>query len=313
MQQQPGPDSIHRTTEAVGDAWSWLVLREAILHNVTRFVEFHNRLGISRSTLSARLSQLVDGGLLVRSATGQRGTEYQLTASGWDFFDCLMTALAWGDRWYYPDATSPQAVIHLGCGRNARPGLHCGACHRPIDPSDVRPVNPQRRLGWDRQPGQRHRAPGYDLLERGRQCSIARTQVLIGDWWSGMLIREAFFGVHRFDEFRANLSAATNILSGRLARLVDHGILSHTGYQDRPVRYEYRLTEKGLDLYTVPLAMIMWGDRWKSPDGPLITLIHKPCGHQLVGELSCGSCAEPITRADVDIPDPTMSTRLSCA
>ena len=311
--QQSGTDSIYRTTEAVGDAWSWLVLREAILYNVSRFVEFHDRLGIARSTLSARLSQLVDGGLLVRSPTGQAGTDYQLTASGHDFFGCLMTAMTWGDRWCYPGALSPQAVIHLGCGQNARPGLRCGSCHRPIYPSDVRPIDPQRRLGWAGQPRQRRRAPGYELLERARPCSIARTQVSMGDWWSGLLIREAFFGVRRFDEFQVNLNMATNILSARLARLVEHGILSQIRYQDRPARYEYRLTEKGLDLYPVPLSMIMWGDRWKSPDSPPITLFHNPCGRRLVGVLSCGSCAEPITRADVVIPAPVMFARRSCA
>ena len=79
-----GADSILRTADVVGDAWSWLVMREAVLHGVTRFVEFQARLGVPRSTLSARLTQLTAAGLLVQSARPQ-GTEYRLTDAGRDF------------------------------------------------------------------------------------------------------------------------------------------------------------------------------------------------------------------------------------
>lgn len=298
-----GRDSVHRTSEAVGDAWSWLVLREAILYDVRRFAEFQGRLGIARSTLSARLGQLVDGGLLVRGPAGQ---EYLLTDAGRDFFGCLMAALAWGDRWCSGGAPPPLAVTHLGCGRPADPEPRCGGCGLVIHAAQVRPEGPPRRLDGDRHPrrsAQRHRAPGYELLERARPCSIARAQAVMGDWWSGLVIREAFYGVHRFDEFHANLDVATNILSSRLTRLVEHGILDRTPYQDRPPRHEYRLTTKGLDLYPVPLAIILWGDRWKSPEGPPIPLVHLPCGHRLGGVLSCGGCGEPITRDDVSIAD----------
>src|SRR5437870_4129844 len=87
-------EAIFRTAEAVGDAWSWLVMREAVLFDVTRFSDFLERLGAPRSTLTARLAQLISGGLLTRDPPS---SEYRLTESGEDFFMCLMVAMRWGD------------------------------------------------------------------------------------------------------------------------------------------------------------------------------------------------------------------------
>jgi DNA-binding HxlR family transcriptional regulator len=297
------PDSVYRTNEAVGDAWSWLVMREAVLHGASRFADFQNRLGVARSTLSARLTQLVDGGLLARGVANGSTTpdRYHLTPAGEDFFGCLMAAKRWGDRWCAAGPPASLLVTHAACGKDADPRLRCESCGDVLRAQDVHIDRPVDRLGPARLPGRNHRAPDYELLERGGPCSIARTQKVIGDWWSAMVIREAFFGAHRFDEFHANLGLATNILASRLNRLVEHGILTRAPYQHRPTRHEYRLTEKGLALYPVPLATIAWGDRWKSPDGPPVPLTHRPCGQPLRPVLSCGHCGEPISRADVEV------------
>lgn len=291
-------DAVFRAAEAVGDAWSWLVLREAILHGATRFAEFQQRLGIARSTLSARLSQLVDGGLLERVQGATRADHYGLTAAGADFFGCLMAAMRWGDRWCC-DGSPPLVVTHRACGQDARPEFRCRACTLVVQARDVDAAHPRAELS--RIPGSNHRAPDHALLLRGGPCSIAGTQTVIGDWWSIMVVREAFYGAHRFDDFRSNLGVATNILTSRLNRLVDHGVLERVPYQSNPVRHEYRLTDKGLDIYPVPLSMIAWAERWKSPDGPTADLTHKPCGQRLEPVLSCGSCGVPVSRSDVDL------------
>jgi DNA-binding HxlR family transcriptional regulator len=299
-------DGISLTAQAVGNAWSWLVMREALLHGVRRFADFQVRLGIARSTLSARLAQLLDNGLLTRGPEGTSAAEEYLVApAGEDFFDCLMTALAWGDRWCVEDgAEPPLRVTHRMCGGPASPELCCGSCRKVVVARDVHADHSERRLGASRLPGRYHRAPDYDLLERNRPCSIARTQIVLGDWWSCLVVREAFFGVHRFDEFRANLDVATNILTSRLSRLVEHGVLVRTPYQRRPIRHEYHLTEKGLDLYPVALAIIAWGERWKASGGPLVPLTHVPCGARLDAVLCCGTCSAPLTLADADITEP---------
>jgi DNA-binding HxlR family transcriptional regulator len=289
-------DSIFRTADAVGDAWSWLVMREALLYDVRRFDAFQDRLGIARSTLSARLTQLVDAGLLVR----QPGGEYRPTDSGQDFFSCLMVSMRWADQWYFPAGAPPQPVAHVGCGQPLRGVLRCEACHDVVAPGDVT----AHRAGTAAHPPiesirRRNRSPDLALLERKRTCSIARTLNVAGDWWSGLIIRECFFGTRRFEEFQRRLEIAPNILSGRLRRLVTLDILTKVQYEAWPVRHEYRLTERGLDFYHFPLAMLMWGRRWLEPTGTDANLIHKPCGSALEASLACASCGEAVSRADV--------------
>src|SRR6185437_16671788 len=101
-----------------------------------------------------------------------------------------------------------------------------------------------------------------------QNCSIARALEVLGDRWTLLVIRDAFLGVHRFDDFQRDLGVARNVLSDRLARLVDEGLLERRRYQERPERFEYRLTEKGLDLFEVLAALMHWGDRWYAPAGP---------------------------------------------
>jgi len=290
-------DSIYRTSEIVGDAWSWLVMREAVLYDVRRFSQFQARLGIARSTLSARLRQLTSGGLLTEHPRAS-GPEYHPTESGKDFLACLMTAMRWGDRWYFEEGTRPTAAIHDGCGQPLEAVLRCDACQEVISARDVTARRPGPFTASPRL-GQRRRTPDLSLLERKRTCSIARTLSVMGDHWTSLLIREAFFGTRRFDEFQRNLAIAPNILSGRLRRLVELGILVAAPYGDWPVRHEYRLTERGLDLYPLPLAMLSWGQRWLGPTEPDIHLTHTVCGHEFTPVLSCNRCAAPIARDDI--------------
>jgi DNA-binding HxlR family transcriptional regulator len=290
-------DSIYRTVQVVGDAWSWLVMREAVLYDVRRFSQFQSRLGIARSTLTARLRQLTSGGLLTEHPQAS-GPEYHPTECGRDFFACLMAAMRWGDRWYFEERSRPTAAIHDGCGQPLEAVLRCDKCHEVISARDVTARRPGPFTASPRL-GQRRRTPDLSLLERNRTCSIARTLSVMGDHWTSLLIREAFFGARRFDEFQRNLAIAPNILSGRLRRLVEQGILVTAPYGDWPVRHEYRLTEQGLDLYHLPLAMLTWGQRWLDTDESDIHLTHTICGHELNPALSCARCAAPIARKDI--------------
>jgi DNA-binding HxlR family transcriptional regulator len=290
-------DSIYRTGEIVGDAWSWLVMREAVLYDVCRFSQFQGRLGLARSTLTTRLRQLTSGGLLTEHPQAS-GPEYHPTESGRDFLACLMVAMRWGDRWYFEERTRPTAAIHIDCGQPLEAVLRCGKCRDVVSARDVTARRPGPFAALPRL-GQRRRMPDLSLLERNRTCSIARTLGVTGDQWTSLLIREAFFGTRRFDEFQRNLAIAPNILSGRLRRLVRQRILVTAPYGDWPVRHDYRLTERGLDLYQLPLAMLTWGQKWLEEDSSDIHLTHTTCGHKLEPLLSCNRCAGPITRQDI--------------
>ncbi len=122
-------------------------------------------------------------------------------------------------------------------------------------------------------------------------CSVANTAELIGDRWTVLILRDAFLGVRRFDDFQKDLGIARNVLTERLTVLVEAEILTTRQYEDRPPRFEYLLTEKGLDLYDVLVAMWRWGDRWNPPaDFFLRTLLHIDCGATTHGVIRCENC-----------------------
>ncbi|MBA4367336.1 MAG: transcriptional regulator [Desulfobacterium sp.] len=133
-----------------------------------------------------------------------------------------------------------------------------------------------------------------------RVCSVARTLEILGDRWIFLILREAFFGVRNYDQFLSNLGIATNILSSRLKTLVAHGIMEKQQDRKDARRIRYRLTEKGLDLYTIVLAFMQWGDRWLADaDGPPLELYHKGCGRRLEPVMNCAACGKTVHAHEV--------------
>lgn len=131
-------------------------------------------------------------------------------------------------------------------------------------------------------------------------CSLARTLGVIGDRWTLLVLREAFLGTRRYDDYQRNLAAAPHIVAARLKKLVESKVLEKRRYQDHPPRYEYRLSERGHELYPVVIALITWGEKWlKSAQGPATIRTHKSCNHRLHVVTSCAACGEPVTARDV--------------
>jgi DNA-binding HxlR family transcriptional regulator len=114
-------------------------------------------------------------------------------------------------------------------------------------------------------------------------CSVARTVDILGDWWTPMVVRAAFLGARRFEQFTEQLGIPRNVLTERLVRLVDEGILTKVEYQDRPLRHEYRLTEKGVGLYPVIVSLLEWGNRWLDWEGdePPVHLVDRETGERV--------------------------------
>jgi DNA-binding HxlR family transcriptional regulator len=123
-----------------------------------------------------------------------------------------------------------------------------------------------------------------------QNCSIARALELVGERWTILILRDAFLGTRRFDEFQRSLGIARNVLQSRLERLVEAGILRREPYQERPRRFEYRLTAKGVDLWPVIVALLKWGDRHAAPAGPPVLLEHKGCGGEIDDRRRCLRC-----------------------
>lgn len=125
---------------------------------------------------------------------------------------------------------------------------------------------------------------------------------LLGDQWTLLVLREAFYGVKRFDQFQASLGIARNTLTERLDRLVGAGLLDRVRYQDKPGRYEYLLTDMGRGFFPALTAIIAWGDRWlDGGSGPPVTLRHTDCGRTTHAEVRCAHCDGPLTHDRVSL------------
>jgi DNA-binding HxlR family transcriptional regulator len=132
-----------------------------------------------------------------------------------------------------------------------------------------------------------------------QDCSIARTLELVGERWSLLILRDAFLGLRRFEQFHASLGIARNVLSSRLAGLVDAGILERVRYQERPERHEYRLTERGRELSVPLLALMHWGDRHLAPQGPPRVAEHAGCGGYVAEAHVCSECGAVLDAGEI--------------
>lgn len=121
-------------------------------------------------------------------------------------------------------------------------------------------------------------------------CSIGAAVALIGERWTFLVLREAFSGVRRFEDMRRRTGAPRQVLTDRLSSLVREGLLRKARYREpgQRARYEYRLTDKGLDLYPILVALMHWGDRYAGqPAGPPVMLTHRDCGQPVRLQLTC--------------------------
>ena len=135
---------------------------------------------------------------------------------------------------------------------------------------------------------------------REMPCSVARTLSVIGDRWTLLILRDAFLRTRRFEDFQRQLGVTRHLLADRLRKLVEAEILEKVRYQEKPARYEYRLTDKGLELHPVIVSLLRWGDRWMSDaDGPPLRLQHKSCGHIMHPTMVCPECGEPVGPRDL--------------
>ena len=133
-------------------------------------------------------------------------------------------------------------------------------------------------------------------------CSLARTMAVVGDRWTLLVLRDCFLGVRRFDEFEKRLGVTRHVLSGRLKKLVEYGVLSRVPYQQRPLREEYRLTERGLELHPAIMALVSWGDRHMADArGAPVQHVHSSCGQIMRPITTCSQCGEAVGARDIQV------------
>ena len=141
---------------------------------------------------------------------------------------------------------------------------------------------------------------GVEVPNSVRPAAVRKALSIFSDPWSFAVLQEAFFGVRRFDAIQRNLGISRGILAKRLRHLVEHGILERRRYQQRPDRFEYRLTDRGRDMYPIFLELMRWGERWLDDDGsPTVRLIHEPCGEPTAPRTTCDQCGKEIRAEDM--------------
>jgi DNA-binding HxlR family transcriptional regulator len=141
-----------------------------------------------------------------------------------------------------------------------------------------------------------------------RPCSVASALEVIGERWSLLVLREAHYGVHRFEAIQRSIGAPRDVLTKRLKRLVEAGVLERRQYSEHPPRFEYHPTQAGHELRSVLALLNAWGARW-TPDAPQTDVsFQHDCGHELEPMLSCKACGRPVTGTDITVRAPELAT-----
>ena len=292
--------SVARTLDIVSDAWAFLIIREAFFGTQT-FEAFRSALGIPRATLTDRLRKLTQLAIFRQVAPGSsQRKEYRLTRMGFDLYPSFIALMQFGDRWLSKGKPPPLTLIHTSCGCDSHPIVTCSYCGESVCARDAEYRDgPGAGRCLAKEGRNTRRASDGSRFLLGRPSSVSRALEIIGDKWSFMVVREGFFGNRRYDKILNELAIAPNILTDRLNRLVASGVFHRRQYQSSPDRYEYLLTDMGMDLYGPFIAMLRWGDRWLSKGKPPLILTHLTCGHDFQPSVACDRCKQPIVAADM--------------
>ncbi len=290
--------------EFVFDRWTSLIIREAFF-GVHRFEQFHKDLRIARNVLSVRLQHLVETGIFEvrRYNRFPARFEYNLTEIGLDLYPFILALMQWGDRWLIADDVPAKIIYHHNCSNRVSPLAVCSRCGEQlrIDQITYEGGPRDRHNGNKRLLDSRRRKPPVRVSRIESICTVERTLNLIGDRWTFLILREALFGARRFEEFSTRLSISRNILTARLRNMLKSHIFVRIRYSDRPLRYEYRLSDRGIDCLPIILAEINWENKWVAANSSdLILLRHNNCGQIFEPIIVCAHCSKVVKGSDIE-------------
>ncbi len=294
--------SINRALDQIGDKWCLLIIQE-VLWGINSFNDMMAAMGVSRGVLSNRLKWLQEVDCLRKEveSAGSRRPRYHLTSKSIDLYDCALMAVAWERTWYQTPELDRVELIHLNCGKAFVSQLCCAACNSQVLAQEVT-YQPGPGATRDVREKKVRRRSSISIGEVPSQRSLYKNLInIVGDRWTSNLIALSYHGLTRFDQFHQELPVATNILSDRLKFLVENEVLEQVAYQQRPLRFEYRLTDKGRGLFPWFLTLLQWGDRWCDPQGrgKPVQLAHTSCGQPLQAEVRCSECSDVLRAHEV--------------
>ncbi|GAB3126652.1 winged helix-turn-helix transcriptional regulator [Glaciibacter psychrotolerans] len=290
--------AIGRGLLAVGDRWTLLILQRAFVAHTRRFGDWRAQLGLSESTLAARLRGLVAAGLMERvpyDDNGRTRDEYLLTARALQLWSLLLAIWGW-ERISMPDVPNAPVLVHNDCGSAALPVLGCGVCG--VSPVTARDTSAERGAKAE------FAQIAVPRLHRRAQESSGpidplsyypQTMEILGDRWSTAILAAAFLGVRRFTTFKTELGIAPSILSDRLRRFVAAGVLHAPSDEG-----EYRLTRRGMDFFPVYAILVDWALRsYPTHSAHDLVIRHASCAAPLRPILVCSHCGGELSRTSV--------------
>jgi DNA-binding HxlR family transcriptional regulator len=289
----PG-EPLSRALDLLGDQWALLILQSIFLR-VRRYNDLRARLGVADAVLAARLRGMVDAGVLTLAPyQDERRTrhEYRLTAPGLDLWRFLVGVWAWERRWIPGRASELPELHHLSCGNATVPELACGGCGTRVSASDT---TAERAAGVPvaaAMSARRFRRQGWERVAGDPSLFYPQTMEILGDRWATGILLAA----RRFADFQRELRISPGVLSERLRRLVDLGVLATAPSGDRSGASEYRLTPKGHGFFPVFAFLVDWASRHLDGD-PGLTVLHH--GHPFAPALRCDRCDRGLDRRHV--------------
>ncbi len=294
--------SVSRALDLIGDRWTLLILLSAF-DGTDRFDVWKSRYNISSSILSSRLKHLIDAGMMKKELVtpDSRRLRYVLTDMGEELFPWAVAVWGWERRWVFRGTEHPISLVHTACGHKSSVCVRCNHCKRKATRENVKFEPGPGYFGVTVQAQNKSRRSTASLGDSAVESHIGQSVDVIGDRWSFLILSAAYFGITRFDDFKDQLNIATNVLSDRLKRFTDNGILAKNMYQENPSRFEYILTEKSIEYFRVALMLALWGDKWvKAGSGEAFTREHDLCGKKLSLGIYCTCCGEALGRGDID-------------
>ncbi|ANY07494.1 winged helix-turn-helix transcriptional regulator [Pseudonocardia sp. HH130630-07] len=292
--------AVARGLGLLADTWTLLILQRAFL-GTRRYAGWRETLDISDATLSGRLRSLVESGLLTTRPYregGRERREYALTPRGEDVWKLLISTWDWEKTWVPRDVPLP-AIVHRGCGESAGVLLRCAACDAVVGVGDTEVHRTPGAPGPEALPRQ-HPRRTRGALPVDPLSFLPGAMEIVGDRWGATVLGAALAGIRSFNGFVAELGISPEVLSDRLRRFVELGVLVRRGTG------EYRLTDKGRAAFPIHACLVDWSHRWFGADGAPIDFVirHRACGEILVVRLACDRCGLAFDRRSVSPAPP---------
>ena len=285
----------------IGDRWAFLIIRDIYL-GICRFEDLRRSLGTSRGTLASRLKSLLNKKILFKQPYQHAPPRYEycLTEKGLGLYPIVLMMWKWEHKWGNQHYL-PKSLKHTQCGHNMEPIYKCKECREELKPQQI---DFSLRPDFDtaQQVAPRVQRRTKSTLEKSGDMDSDNMSVLdcVGDRWTSLVLAAGFFGLQRFDSIAKAIGIGTSVLADRLDLLVKTGVMNRMAYQQRPARYEYRLSAKGRDLYGHIIAIHEWTERWLiRPERGLLKLQHRPCNAVFRGEAVCSHCDEALHPLEV--------------